>query len=329
MASPHLNRLLVSLLSVVARQGHSQLLSSTFLHPVCPAGNYWIQAMMHVKARCAVYPVRRDEERHGDIQRLPIPDTQVPWSVPWPDYSPPDFTAVFVLTAAWADATLTSKEFRPVWNALDGKVDRRSHAAAPYAVEDNRPLNPEGRTGLRGRGVLGRWGPNHAADPIVTRWQRDEAGEIVHSPETGRGILEFVSIERKDGGGWAIPGGMVDAGECVSATLMREFMEEAMDSTNLGLNQDQNIKIVKEFFSSGDTVYKGYVDDPRNTDNAWMETVAVNFHDPTGESVGKMDLRAGDDARNLKWQEVDNTLDLYASHKDFIHKTAELRSAHW
>ena len=32
---------------------------------------------MHVKARCAVYPVRRDEERHGDIQRLPIPDTQV------------------------------------------------------------------------------------------------------------------------------------------------------------------------------------------------------------------------------------------------------------
>ena len=29
-------------------------------------------------------------------------------------------------------------------------------------------------------------------------------------------------------------------------------------------------------------VYRGYVDDPRNTDNAWMETVAVNFHDETG-----------------------------------------------
>ena len=29
-------------------------------------------------------------------------------------------------------------------------------------------------------------------------------------------------------------------------------------------------------------VYEGYVDDPRNTDNAWMETVAVNFHDDTG-----------------------------------------------
>lgn len=29
--------------------------------------------------------------------------------------------------------------------------------------------NPLGRTGCKGRGTLGRWGPNHAADPIVTR----------------------------------------------------------------------------------------------------------------------------------------------------------------
>lgn len=26
-----------------------------------------------------------------------------------------------------------------------------------------------GRTGMIGRGLLGKWGPNHAADPIVTR----------------------------------------------------------------------------------------------------------------------------------------------------------------
>lgn len=25
-------------------------------------------------------------------------------------------------------------------------------------------------------------------------------------------------------------------------------------------------------------VYKGYVDDPRNTDNAWIETVVVSIH---------------------------------------------------
>ncbi len=29
-------------------------------------------------------------------------------------------------------------------------------------------------------------------------------------------------------------------------------------------------------------VYSGYVDDIRNTDNSWMETVAMNFHDESG-----------------------------------------------
>ena len=36
------------------------------------------------------------------------------------------------------------------------------------------PLNVKGRTGVIGRGLLGKWGPNHAADPIVTTWKRDE-----------------------------------------------------------------------------------------------------------------------------------------------------------
>ena len=40
-------------------------------------------------------------------------------------------------------------------------------------------------------------------------------------------------------------------------------------------------------------VYSGYVDDPRNTDNSWMETVAVNFHDETGDGAGKFNLHAG------------------------------------
>ena len=32
-------------------------------------------------------------------------------------------------------------------------------------------------------------------------------------------------------------------------------------------------------------IYRGYVDDPRNTDNAWMETVVINFHDEIGDKV--------------------------------------------
>jgi len=48
------------------------------------------------------------------------------------------------------------------------------------------------------------------------------------------------------------------------------------------------------YASSGwSQVYSGYVDDPRNTDNSWMETVVYNFHDETGEYVGQLRLHAG------------------------------------
>ena len=33
-----------------------------------------------------------------------------------------------------------------------------------------------------------RWGPNHAADPIVTRWQRGEDGQVVSDKGTGKQV---------------------------------------------------------------------------------------------------------------------------------------------
>lgn len=54
----------------------------------------------------------------------------------------------------------------------------------PYEIRDKYPLNPYGRTGIIGRGLLGRWGPNHAADPIVTKWKRDTNGSIVKHSES-------------------------------------------------------------------------------------------------------------------------------------------------
>lgn len=87
--------------------------------------------------------------------------------------------------------------------------------------------------------------------------------------------------------------------------------------------------MIKNFFQNGIVIYKGYVDDPRNTDNAWMETVAVNFHDEDGASVGKFDLKAGDDAQNVRWMDIDKSLDLYASHSSFIRAVAGKHNAHW
>merc|ERR1712055_20452 len=186
-----------------------------------------------------------------------------------------------------------------------------------------------GRTGLAGRGVLGKWGPNHAADPIVTRWKREEGGQVVSDAETGKQVLEFVAIQRKDTGDWAIPGGMVDPGEKVSVTVKREFMEEALDSTGAAKDNVEDLTaMVDKFFEGGEEVYRGYVDDPRNTDNAWMETVVLHFHDESGDQVGQFPLHAGDDAAAICWMELSAEIQLYASHRSFVETVVQKLGAH-
>lgn len=177
------------------------------------------------------------------------------------------------------------------------------------------PLNPIGRTGLEGRGFLGNWGPNHAADPVVCR----------ANPETKK--LQFVLIKRLDNGQWGLPGGMVEAGQTIAGTRTREFAEEALNSTksetetteqyNTRVNELENK--LKELFSEptdDDILYQGVVDDPRNTDNSWMETVAI-LSVLTGENAD-LKLEAGDDAGKAKWTDYHPTKPLFASHKLFI-----------
>ncbi|XP_030197754.1 ADP-ribose pyrophosphatase, mitochondrial isoform X2 [Gadus morhua] len=279
---------------------------------------------LHLKSRCQPYP-------GSQIKRFPVPDDKVDWSKVWPQYLPVQHTDPNVASRpTWADPDLGSKVFSPRFNCVDGAVDRTSFLG-DYKLLQNRPLNPRGRTGLAGRGLLGRWGPNHAADPIVTRWKVDAKGQKVSHPASKRPVLQFISIKRKDCGEWAIPGGMVDPGEMVTLTLQREFSEEALNSLALpaGERAQTHQRITQLFKGPGLQVYRGYVDDPRNTDNAWMETVAVNFHDETGNSVSELPLQAGDDAGQVTWVDLDSAFPLYASHSHFLETVAKERGAHW
>ena len=81
------------------------------------------------------------------------------------------------LQKEWADPEL-GESFTPQWNSLDNSINRASHevklnlginhllskskrfmhaSQGPYQVEGGRPLNIRGRTGLAGRGVLGKY----------------------------------------------------------------------------------------------------------------------------------------------------------------------------
>lgn len=278
----------------------------------------------HIKARTSPYP-------GSAVERNPVPNEKVKWSVSWNDYKPVEYTANCVLAGPmWADPEISESKFSPKFNEKDGHVERRSHSDS-YKIENGRPRNPVGRTGLAGRGLLGRWGPNHAADPIVTRWKRDRSGNKTINPHSKKNILQFIAIKRKDCGEWAIPGGMVDPGEKISATLKREFGEEAFNSLQKSNAEKKELEkqLHKLFSQEHLVIYKGYVDDPRNTDNAWLETEAVNYHDETGEIMDNLTLEAGDDAGKVKWVDITDKLQLYASHSQFIKIVAEKRDAHW
>lgn len=277
--------------------------------------------MIHQKCVRGLYPL-------SNIHRFEVTEDKIPWTVAYPEYNPIDYTALYIHDKPWADPEIEEPSFKPNWNSIDGQVNRQSFVG--YVInEDGVPLNPIGRTGIEGRGLLGRWGPNHAADSVVTRWKRNSTGAVEIDRSSEKPILQFVAIERLSGD-WAIPGGMVDPDEVVITTLRREFMEEALDSLNLEDAEKAELEsAMSTFFEKGDEIYKGYVDDPRNTDNAWIETVVVNFHDEDGSTVGKMNLKTGDDVSGVKWMDINRKLDLYASHTEFIKQVMHKHNAHW
>ena len=230
----------------------------------------------------------RSQTAPGYPPRLAVAEKDAPWSKALQTYKPPEYTAPVVLEneGRWADPSDIHKIKRPFLTRsgrgeIAVQLDARGH-----------PLNPIGRTGLQGRGLLGRWGRNLAGDPMVTRV----------NPDTRQ--LELLVIQRKDSGKVALPGGMVDEGEAIAATTARELLEET------GAEID---------FKNATILFAGVVDDPRNTDNSWMETTVLHKHLSADEQKGII-LRAGDDAKSARWREIDLELlsSMYASHGDYV-----------
>jgi ADP-ribose pyrophosphatase YjhB (NUDIX family) len=280
------------------------------------------QPQEHIVALSNPYP-------GSQVTRGQVPKEKVRWTEDYPNYSPVYYEAdVVKQQPVWADdpANLRSLKF----NSVDGKVNRVSfHGDYEVDASTGLPKNPCGRTGVAGRGILGKFGPNHAADPIVTRWKRTPSHEIA-TDSKGRPLLEFVAVKRRDNGLWAIPGGMVDAGEHTSVAVKREFGEEALNALEGSAEKKEAIKQrLDDMFSPEKVthIYDGYVDDPRNIDNAWMETTAVNVHDPDGSVFDEFELESGDDAAAAKWATYTPGMTLFASHTSFLAKTYELRAA--
>jgi hypothetical protein len=210
----------------------------------------------------------------------------------------------------WADDVTDASRAKMLFNAQDGTTNRMSHVADYPVTHDNWPIwlhaFVHGSTGKKGPGKLGKLGPNHAADPVAIEVRDIElpgsdgecdednimqrvAAAIAACTDTNLAWFGVVMIQRTDRGErgapdneWAIPGGMCDPQDPdVSVTLIRELMEEALAGLPTDVPttfkqgyKDEYVRFLYDRVKKGIDVFRGFnVSDPRNTDNAWMETV--------------------------------------------------------
>lgn len=271
------------------------------------------------------YPVRKH-----------VPDGMRAWDVPFDAYDPPDFTHANVEAGpVWAHPPRLDDQMwaalreqgHPVWDVSLGKLTFVKVGDA-IAVDDDvgvdglprrRMLNPAGRTGLAGRGILGKYGQNPASDLIVARRNRTTKKR------------EFLTILRADTKQLSTTGGMVDPEDtdevAESATTglvkagIRELIEEALS------NGDEVLEELKAFLKTAGNlrcIDGGFVDDVRNTDHAWMVTGVFVCLLPD-ELADKIELQErNDEASGIAWRTYDEIVEhpagVFASHKTYFAK---------
>ncbi|KAM8934160.1 transient receptor potential cation channel subfamily M member 2 [Pelodytes ibericus] len=265
----------------------------------------------HINARNICYP-------DSTIIRFPVPDEKVPWEVEFNIYNPPFYTAARRDKPSHDPYTDSLESLLKIqYNTMDGRINRQSFCAT-YVIEDGLPLNPIGRTGLRGRGRLCWFGPNHAMHPIITQWKRNKDGSI--GRKKSKKMLEILAIKHTSSDHWALPGGSLEPGETLPYKLKRILKNEFLEK-------------FEDLLKKSTEVYKGYVDDPRNTDNAWIETMAVSLHfdrqdDPELRQINQ-NIHGNDPEISVRWQVVDQKIPLYANHKEILQKAVDCYHAYY
>jgi ADP-ribose pyrophosphatase len=186
----------------------------------------------HLKIRAekpASYPPR---------QRISI--DEAPWFQDSHAYDPPYFVDPSVLEN---DRTRTEGGWADPEQFDHGQVEHDT-AETKHHDKLGRPLNPRGRTGIAGRGLLGRWGSNPAVAAVVVR------------TTGGIGGSEVLVGQRPGHTGFELPEGFVLPGEQYCDAMVRVV---------------KNDTGWEPAGSEYPVVFRGYIYDPRQTDHAWVD----------------------------------------------------------
>jgi ADP-ribose pyrophosphatase len=180
--------------------------------------------------------------------------------------------AVHILISRWArevDGTMKIQDQRPVLEFLALKHPvTKEHYLPGVFVRPGEPLLTaiERALHLAARGVAGAVA---GTDPEKGKLSTMKLGNGLE-PGTADAALHGVTADVLVVGSSAHTAALVDDG-------VEESGLDGVDEAIIELMElvvDQEVARIE--------IYRGALEDPRNTDNAWLETVALNFHDETG-----------------------------------------------
>jgi ADP-ribose pyrophosphatase len=206
--------------------------------------------------RPASYPSR---------QRISIDEG--PWVLDCPDYDPPyhvDETVLANDRSKVADGWAEPEEMKSI-------ADDLASREAKHRDELGRPLNPRGRTGIAGRGLLGSWGANLSVAAVVVRRNRSRELEILLGQSEDDTELEMAK-------------GFVRPGETSEACLQRVLEAETGWAPET---------------VSDEVIFEGFTYDQRQTDHAWVES-RVYLLD-AGNLGAPESFNPGGDFDEMKW----------------------------
>jgi len=184
------------------------------------------------------------------------------------------YTADEILNASYGDRREPADMQKIGARLLEGDVVRYS--------ADGSPLNPHGRTGIEGRGLLGCYGPNYLG-----------VFALVAANET------VLVIERSDNGAIALPAGYRESSESMLEAATREAREEVIPEHDFS-----KARRVGGLFM---------IPDPKTTDNAWLMAGVAADTVEDSSSVSLHPLRA--EVRHAMWLPISEAKDrLFPAH---------------
>jgi ADP-ribose pyrophosphatase len=194
----------------------------------------------------------------------------------------------------------------------------------------NNSKNPVGRTGIIGKGLLKNYGANRFAFMVITKYKRSSSGAIKFGPRDSSPKFQFLAFKYKDfDNKWAIPGGSFDNDDFYLYGLPKSY------SKNMILKKEKLeylYNLYRELFISPLSVFSGYLDDYANTDDAWIEAVAENYHHESDDVPRKLmnalfDAEMNPDDIKFEWVDFKDK-NIYLPHKIILFFTKKAHSLH-